>query len=188
MVEIKGSVVGDSVKTIKTQYGEEAYQSVLGLLKPETRTMLDIGNAMPMDWYPLDAFIELLEADLKTTANGDEQELIRRSEELMGRQLTGIYNAFVKLGSTEFILSRMSTINQTYFRGVTVETNLSEPGKAVIKLTGFTKEHRLIGLSVIGFYKRALEASGAKNITAGFAVPIEEGKGYCELVLAWTDD
>jgi hypothetical protein len=187
MIEIKGSVVGDAIKIIKTKYGEQTLSTVFGLLKPETRALFDTGHVMPMNWYSLDDFIQFLEADLKVTANGNEGELIKRSEDLIAAQLTGIYKAFIKLGSPGFILSRMATINQTYFRGVTVEINLPGPGSAVLKISGFTKEQRLIGLSIIGFYQKALEVSGAKNIKVEFTTPIGDDKGYSELSISWTD-
>jgi len=50
-----------------------------------------------------------------------------------------------------------------------------------------TMIHRLIGLSIIGFYRKALEISGAKDVKAEFTTSIEEDKGYCELVLNWND-
>ncbi len=187
MVEIKGSVVGDAIKIIKSKYGEQTLNTVFGLLKPETCAVFDSKRVIPMNWYALDDFIKFLEADLKVTSNGNEEDLIKRSEDLIGAQLTGIYKIFVKLGSPEFVLTRIATVNQTYFRGVTVEVNLPAPRNAVVRLTGFAKEHRLIGLSIIGFYKKALEVSGAKNIKAEYTTSIEEDKGFCELDLRWTD-
>ena len=185
MVEIKGSVVGDSIRIIKARYGEEAYASILGHLRPEARTKFDRGSVMPMDWYMLDDFVEFLEMDLKVTANGNEKELIRRSEELIGQQLAGIYKAFIKLGSPGFLLSRLAIVNQTYFRGVSVELEQPSPGNAIVRLTGFEKQHRLIGFTILGFYQEALNASGAKDIMAEFTTRIEEDKGYCELTLNW---
>jgi hypothetical protein len=187
MVEVKGSVVGDSIKTIKALYGEHTYNDVLNLLRPETRAVFDRGSVMPMDWYSLNAFIEFLEADLKVTSHGDERELIRRSEDLIGKQLTGIYKVFVKLGSPSFVLSRLAAVNQTYFRGVAIEISFPNPRNAIVRLTGFAKEHRLMGFCLIGFYRKALDVSGAKNIEVEFSTSIEEGKGYCELVLSWTE-
>jgi hypothetical protein len=57
---------------------------------------------------------------------------------------------------------------------------------ARIKYIGFEKQHRLIGLSLIGFYKKALEISGAKDIKTMFITSIEQGKGFCELEITWT--
>lgn len=187
MIEVKGTVVSDSVKAVKSRYGEQAYVNIVSLLKGETRSLFEKGPIMPVSWYPLDAFVEFLEMDIKVTAQGNEQELIRRSEVIIEQELKGIYKVFVKLGSPRFVLNRISTVHQTYFRGVAIEVTLSSPGRASLKYTGFERRHRLIGLSIIGFYRKALEISGAKNVSAEFATKIEDDKGYCELLLTWSD-
>jgi len=76
---------------------------------------------------------------------------------------------------------------ESFFRGVNVELNMPAPCQAVVKLTGFEKQHRLIGFSVIGFYRKALEVFGAKDIKAEHTTSIEDDKGYCELVLNWNE-
>jgi hypothetical protein len=43
-----------------------------------------------------------------------------------------------------------------------------------------------VGLTIIGFFKKALELSGAKDVLTHFSTPIEEGKGYAELSVAWS--
>jgi hypothetical protein len=187
MIEIKGSAVGDSIRAVKARCGEQAYNTIVSQLKGEGRSLFEKGSIMPMSWYPLDAFVEFLETDLAVTAHGNEEELIDRSEAVIEQQLSGIYRLFVKLGSPGFVLNRVSTVHQTYFRGVDITVSLPEPGKAVLRYTGFEKRHRLIGKIIIGFYRKALEISGAKDVRAEFSTPIEDGKGYCELVLSWTD-
>jgi len=185
MIEIKGSVVRDAIKSIKANYGEQAYDTILGLLKKETRSQFEKWSIMPMSWYPLDAFVEFLEMDLKVTAHGNEQELIKRSEAIFEQQLSGIYKAFIRFGSPGFVLNVISTVNRTYFRGVGIEVNLPSAGKAVMRYTGLEKQHRLMGFSIIGFYRKALEISGAKDVKAEFTTSIEDGKGYCELAVSW---
>ena len=187
MIEIKGSAVRDTIKAVKERFGDQIYDSILNLLKEETRSIFKNESVMPMTWYPLDAFVEFLEMDLRVTAHGDEQELIKRSEILFERQLGGIYRAFIKLGSPSFVLNVNATVNRTYFRGVDIEVNMPSPGKAIMKYTGFEKQHRLIGMSIIGFYRKALEISGAKDISAEFITAIGDDKGYSELGLNWKD-
>ncbi len=157
MVEVKGTVVSDSIKAVKARHGEQAYASIVGLLKGETKSLFEKGFVMPIGWYPLDAFVEFLEMDIRVTANGNGQELIRRSEVIIEQELKGIYKVFVKLGSPRFVLNRISTVHQTYFRGVGIEVSLPGPGQASLKYTGFERRHRLIGFSIIGFYRKALE-------------------------------
>ncbi len=186
MIEIKGSVLIDSIHAIKKRSGEEMFKKILDSLNTDTRKVFDNPNILSTNWYPLDAFLEFLDIDLKLTANGNEKELIERSEQLIEKQLKGIYKIFVKLGSPEFIINRIRVSQLTYFRGLSIEAHMIGSEKARIKYIGLEKQQRLIGLSIIGYYKKALEISGAKNIKITFITPIEEGKGFCELEIEWT--
>ncbi|NWF91404.1 MAG: hypothetical protein HXY46_00675 [Syntrophaceae bacterium] len=185
MAEIKGTALIDTIKGIKDRYGDQIYKSIVDQLKGEARGLFERSLILPSGWYSLDAFAQFLETYLKVAVQGNEQELIKRSEVLIERQLSGIYKWFVKLGSPEFVLNRISAVHRTYFQGVGVEVNLPSPGKAILKYTGFAKQHRLIGLIIIGFYRKALEISGAKEVKAEFTSPIEDDRGYCELLLSW---
>jgi hypothetical protein len=185
MVEIKGIAVNDAIKAIKVSHGDQAYNKIIGLLKGESRKLFENATILSSEWYPLDAFVQFLEMDIKVTLQGDEKELIRRSEALVERQLTGVYKVFVRWGSPEFVLNRISIVHRSYYRGVDIEISLPSAGKAIVKHTGFAKQHRLMGLANIGFYRKALEISGAKDVSAEYATSIEDDKGYCELVLSW---
>ncbi len=184
MVEVKGSVINDSLENLKKRSGEQVFNSIISSLDNESRAIFQ-KMILSLGWYSLDHFSKFLESDIKITANGNESELIARTEIIIEKQLRGIYKIFVKLGSPEFVLNKMSAIHQSYFRGVSIEVKMTGPNGAIIKYTGFEKQHRIIGFSIIGFYKKALEISGAKQVDAKYTVLIEEGKGYCELVITW---
>jgi hypothetical protein len=185
MVEVKGSVVSDSIKAVKEHFGEQAYTAIVSQLQGEARELFERASILSSSWYSLDAFTEFLEKDIKVTARGNEQELVKRAEVVIERQLSGIYKMFIRLGSPQFVLNRISVVHQTYFRGVDIAVSFPGPDKAILKYTGFAKQHRLIGLTIIGFYRKALEISGAKDVVAKFTTLIEQGMGYCELALTW---
>ena len=185
MPEIKGTALTDTIKSIKRRFGEQTYNTIVDQLKGETRALFQRSLILPSSWYSVDAFVQFLEMYVKVAVQGNEQDLVRGSEIVIERQLSGIYKWFVKLGSPEFVLNRMSAVHRTYFQGVDIEVKLPSPGKAVVKYTGFAKQHRLIGLIIIGFYRKALEISGAKEVKAEFSTSIEDGKGYSELLLSW---
>ena len=111
--------------------------------------------------------------------------ITRGSEVVIEKQLRGIYKAFVKLGSPEFVIKRIAAVHATYFQGVPIEVNLQGSGKAVVRYTGFEKQHRIMGFAIIGFFKKALEISGAKDVVLRFTTPIEEGKEFAELSISW---
>ena len=185
MIEIKGSIVSDSINSVKRRSGDQVYLGIVDRLGEQSRKLFE-KTILASSWYPLDSFVEFLALDIQLTANGNEQELVTRSEALFDHQLKGIYRVFVKFGSPEFVLTRISVVHNSYFKGVSVQVAMEGSDKARIKYVGFEKQHRLIGLSIIGFFKKALEISGAKNVRVKYLTSIEEGKGYCDLELSWT--
>lgn len=185
MIEIKGAVIIDTINAVKTRSGEQVFNNILSQLDEQTK--LIFSNALlATNWYSFDGFIKFLELDIKFTANGNKKELQKRSEALIEKQLTGIYKIFVKFGSPEFVLTRMSSLHQRYFNGVNIEVTMEGSIKAIIKYIGFSKQHKLFEYSLLGFYKKAMEISGAKNVQIKYLTSMEEDKGFCDLEITWT--
>jgi hypothetical protein len=185
MVQIKGSAIKETINQIKSRAGEDAFQKILGLLDEESRKICQ-GEIYSSSWYPLDLFTHFLEVEIKVLADGKEEMVTRGSEAVIERQLRGIYKAFVKLGSPEFVIKRIAAVHATYFQGVPIEVHLQGSGRALVRYTGFTRQHRIMGFAIIGFFKKALEISGAKDVVLYFTIPIEDGKSYSELSIAWS--
>lgn len=183
-VTIKGASVLDSVRAIRRRSGDEAFDKLVDGLDDEAKAMFR-GDIVASSWYPLDPFVRFLEADIRETAGGNEVVLVERTEQLIEKQLRGIYRIFVRLGSPEFVLKRISVVHMTYYNGVLVETTSLTPGRAVLRYTGFERRHRLVGYAIIGFFKKALEISGAKDVKASWTIPIGDPKGYAELAVTW---
>lgn len=185
MVQIKGTAVLDTITLVKKRMGNDEFNRIVGLLGDEAKKMFQ-GEVFTSSWYPLDLFTQFLEAEIRESAGGNVEVLIKGSEAVIERQLRGIYKVFVKLGSPEFVLKRIAAVHATYFQGVDIKVEMMGPGNATIRYTGYEKQHRIIGFAIIGFFRKALEISGARNVQAGFATPIEAGKGYAELAISWT--
>jgi hypothetical protein len=185
MVQIKGSAIKETINQIKSRAGEEALKKIFGLLDDETRKVCE-GEVFSSTWYPLDLFARFLEVEIRVLANGNEEMVTRGSEAVIERQLRGIYKAFVKFGSPEFVIKRIAAVHATYFQGIPIDVQLQGTGNAVVKYTGFEKQHRIMGFAIIGFFKKALEISGAKDVVIYFLTPIGEDKGYSELSITWS--
>ncbi|HTB92084.1 MAG TPA: hypothetical protein VK728_04585 [Candidatus Sulfotelmatobacter sp.] len=184
MVQIKGSAIKETINQIKARSGEDALQKIFGLLDEETLKVCQ-GEIYSSTWYPLDLFTRFLEVEIRVLADGKEEMVTRGSEAVIEKQLRGIYKAFVKLGSPEFVIKRIAAVHETYFQGVPIEVHVQGPGKAVVRYKGFEKQHRIMGFAIIGFFKKALEISGAKDVALRFTVPIEQGGEFAELSIAW---
>lgn len=185
MVQIKGTAVLDTIRLVKQRTGDDGFNRIVALLDEEPRKMFQ-NEVFSSTWYPLDAFTHFLEVQIRESASGNVEVLVKGSEEVVERQLRGIYKVFVKLGSPEFVLKRIAAVHATYFKGVEIKVEMMGPGNATIRYTGYEQRHRIIGYAIIGFFRKALEISGARNVQAGFATPIEAGKDYAELAISWT--
>jgi len=184
MVQIKGSAIQDTINQILRRSGDDALQKILDQLDNEARAVFQ-NEIFASTWYPLDVFTRFLELEIKILAGGNEEMVTRGSEAVIERQLRGIYKAFVKLGSPEFVIKRIAAVHATYFDGVPIEVDMPAPRSAIVRYRGFQKQHRIMGFAILGFFKKALEISGAKDVALQFTVPIEQGGEFAELSINW---
>ncbi len=184
VVEIKGTALIDTIKAIKARAGEQEFARIVEQLDGETKSIFE-SRISPSSWYPLDAFVQFLETDIRETANGDREVLIARSEKVIESQLRGIYKVFIQLGSPGFVIKRISAVHATYFHGVNIIPELDDSNVAVIKYAGFASRHEIMGYAIIGFFRKALEISGAKQVKVEFSIPISAGGDYAELLITW---
>jgi hypothetical protein len=184
MIKIKGSVLLDAVKWARQKFGDEQIDRIISLMDAEAKSIF-LGQIMRSDWYPVEAFVNYIEIELQEIFGRNTESLIELTGEPVAKQLRGIYALFVKLGSPEFLIKRLSVVTDTYFKGIEVKPTMVTPGKATVQYIGFEKQHAVIQFVIIGFYKKALEISGAKNVKIRFTTPIGEGKGYSELTVSW---
>lgn len=183
MAEIKGTVLLDTIAAIKARAGEAELLRILRNLGGQTRSIFQ-GPVHASNWYSLDAFVEFLEADIRETAGGDRAVLTSRSEKVIESQLRGIYKIFVRLGSPGFVITRISAVHATYFKGVEIIPEVEEHS-ATIKYVGFQRHHDIMEYAILGFFRKALEMSGAEHALLKFTVPISHGAAYSELTITW---
>jgi hypothetical protein len=184
MAEIKGATLIQSIEAIKARDGDHALAAIMAQLDPQSRSLFE-GRILPWNWYSLDAFAAFLEADIRVTANNDREALILRSEKVIEAQLKGIYKVFIRFGSPAYVIKRIASVHETYFRGIHFIPEFDDSKQAVIKYMGFQSRHEILSYTIIGFYRKALEISGAKRVSANFTVPISAGGEFAELKITW---
>lgn len=183
MLQIKGKVLLDTIKAVKARSGESELAKIVECLGDEAKQIFQ-GTIDLSGWYSLDAFVDFLEADIRETANGDRGVLTKRAEVVIESQLRGIYGIFVRHGTPGFVITRIASVHETYFKGIKIIPEI-EYHKATIKYLGFQKHHDIMQYVIIGFFRKALELCGAKQVTLGFGVPIAEGNAYSEVTITW---
>lgn len=182
---VKGKAVLDAVAVVREKHGPAGVDAVVAVLPPEVREVFR-GSILANEWYPLDAMTSFMTAGNRAYNGGDESAIVSRSERVIEQQLAGIYRIFVRFGSPEFIIKRLNALSQTYFEGVQVEPRFDGERRANVRYVGFGAAHRIIEPALLGFYRKALQLSGAKDVSARIAVPLSAGKGYLEVAIAWS--
>ena len=183
MADIKGRVVLDTLAAIKEREKEAGLTRIVVSLSEKSKKIFE-SPILFSDWYPLDAFAEFLEANVRETAGGDCEVLAKRSEKVVEAQLRGVYRIFVRLGSPKFVITRISAAHQTYFKGVKIVPEV-DGHRATIRYFGFQKQHAIMEHVIVGFFRKALEISGAKSTDLRFTVPIAQAGPYSELTIEW---
>ena len=184
MARIKGTALIDTLKAIKERGGEEELARIFAHLEGEAKNVFE-GPIQPWNWYSIDAFTDFLEADVRETANGNPDVLIGRAEKVIESQLRGIYRIFIKLGSPGYVIKRIASVHATYFEGIQIIPEVDEDSRATIKYVGFKKRHRILEYTITGFHRKALEISGAKQISVNFSVPMSDDTPYSEVTITW---
>jgi len=184
MPQISGSVLLDAMKAVKARQGDQELAKIVAHLDAEAKLIFN-APIESWKWYPVDAFVNFLETDIRETADGDRKVLIERSKKVVEAQLHGIYGFVVKLSSPKFVINRIATIHASYFQGVQIIPEIEDGPRATIKYIGFETHHDIMEYLVIGFFLKALEVCGARDSSVIFTVPISQGAAYSEVTMTW---
>ena len=191
MVRIKGTAVQDTIKAIKERAGGTEFEKIAAQLDEQTKNIF-LGKISPSAWYPFDAFARFLEVDIKETAGGELFTLIDCGAWIDGSQhvrLQRSHKGLPVIGGDAVVHSdgrgNFRSATHTLRDALHIDTQARYDDSAAIQYVGFAPQHRIIGFVIIGFFRKALEISGAKQIEVHFRVPIEAGERYCELALTW---
>jgi hypothetical protein len=181
---VKGRALLDTLGMLRERLGEEALQRAIDTLGPEVRQVLR-GKVLASDWFPLDLMTGLVAAAVAPLQDGRDELVRSRAEEVIARHLGGVYQLFIRLGSPEWLITRIASVHETYFRNVEIVPSFRGDRHATVRYVGFCPRHRIMEPIIVGFYRKALELSGAAEREVRIATSIAAGQGHFELELSW---
>jgi hypothetical protein len=183
MVHIKGATILGSIERIREHHGDEGVNKIIDQLHDEDKAVFK-SPILASQWYSLTPFARFLELDVKLFYGGDPKVFITSAEEVIEKQLRGIYRIFVRIGSPEFVIKGISAVHKSYFKGVELKYEVIT-GRFVGRYLGFEQAHGIMQYSILGFFRKAMTISGAKNVKAEITTPLSQGKGYLEVTVTW---
>ncbi len=184
-MQVKGSAIETLPLYIKKKFGDEAYGKWLSVLGTNARKEFE-SLILATKWYPLqEMFIEPTEAFCKMFYNGDVSGAVELGRFSAEHSLKGIYKIFVKFGSPDFIVSRAPGILPTFYSDSAMDVVDREDKKVTIRFTKFEGSHTLVEHRIRGWMEKALEISGAKNVSVTIVKSIAKGDVTTDYAIKW---
>jgi uncharacterized protein (TIGR02265 family) len=182
---IKGSVLIARLHLLTKQGGAERLQEVLQRLPPADRKVLE-GAIMPIGWYPLELNLRLDAAIAEVLFPRDRNrafvEMGRASAE---DNLNGPHHVFIRKGDPHFLLSHAPEIYRLYYAVGSRSYEKTGPRSAVLRTVGAERVTETDCLTIIGWYQRAIEMSGGRQVRVDHSICRARGSGHCEYHFAW---
>ena len=182
---IKGSVLITRLNLLKNQGGGERLQQVLQRLTAADRKVLE-GVIMPISWYPLELNLRLDSAIADVLSPRDRSkafiEMGRASAE---QNLNGPHHVFIRKGDPHFLLSHSPEIYRLYYAVGSRTYEKTGPKSAVLRTMSAESVTEADCLTIVGWYQRAIEMSGGRNVRIEHPKCRARANGHCEYLCTW---
>ena len=183
--QVKGTILAARLAFIRARGGEALLDSVLKRLSPEDQKPLR-GMLLVTSSYPLSLNLRLDSAIADELSPGDPDRVFldmgRASAEV---NLSGPQRLFVQVGDPHHLLSFTEAIYGYYYSAGKRTYLKTGPQSAVLTTEGAQDVTPGDCLTVIGWYQRALELSGASEVRVDHPVCKARGASRCEYHCSW---
>ncbi|MBM7118280.1 TIGR02265 family protein [Archangium primigenium] len=183
---IKGSVLIARLNLLMRQSAPGRLQEVLQKLSPEDRKVLS-GVIMPIGWYPLDLNLRLDAAIAEALSPRDRNKaFIDMGRASAEENLTGPHHVFIRKGDPHFLLSHAPEIYRLYYAVGARSYEKTGERSALLRTVGAENVTEADCLTIIGWYQRAIELSGGRDVRITHTKCRARGHGACEYACTWT--
>lgn len=184
MAKVKGSALVARLNYYRDHCTPEQQAQIKELLPADAASLLQLG-AFTSQWYPLQHLIDLSRAIDQVKGSGDGTLILELGRKSAHEAVRGIYRIFFKFGSPEFVIQRAAQVWSRYYDSGQLQVDLLGPGHAQVTLNDFDTPAHEHCLSVSGWIRGMLEASGAKNVATAVSQCRKQGARVCGFEARW---
>jgi uncharacterized protein (TIGR02265 family) len=182
MLNVKGSVLRSRLAFVEEKAGKEGVERVLASLPEEDRRTLT--SLLATGWYPFALGVRLDEAVVREIGGGSSRFFERLGAASAEKNLTTVHKSFL-VPDVHAFLAKAPVIYSFYYDQGRREYRQTGPREAVLTTHDAEAFSAADCLTVVGWYRRALEMCGA----AGVRVIEEEcrakGGDVCRYRVSW---
>ena len=159
--KVKGAILKSMLAFVEKQFGREGLDKIMENLDPEDQKAL-LG-LVPVAWLDFEIGKRLDDAIVRVLGGGRPEVFERLGAASADANLKTVHAAFIAPGDPQAFLSKAPQIYRMYYQ--TGRREYEQTGEKEGVLTTYEAEtfSKADCLTVIGWYKRALEICGAQN-------------------------
>jgi uncharacterized protein (TIGR02265 family) len=183
MQQIKGTILKARLGFVEQHWGRAGLQSLLAQMDAEDRRALEA--ILTVKWYPFALGERLDAAIVRVLGDGKTDVFERLGQASADVNLTTLHKNFLTPGKPHVFLGKAAQIYRFYYE--TGSRAYEQTGERSGTMTTYDAETFSTPdcLTVIGWYRRALEMCGASGITIDEDECRARGGAVCRYQLRW---
>lgn len=183
MQQIKGAVLKSRIAFVEEQFGKDAVQQVFASLPAEDRRPFRL--LFTSNWYPFELGKRLDDAIVRVVGQGRPDFFERLGAASAEKNLSSLHAGYLTPGNPQAFLAKAPQIYSLYYE--TGRREYAPTGPTAGTLTTFDAETFSSPdcLTVVGWYRKALELCGAKRVSVVEEECRAKGGAVCRYNVRW---
>lgn len=183
MQQIKGAVLKSRLGFVEEHFGKDALRQVLESLAPDDQRALKL--VFTSNWYPFEIGKRLDDAIVRVLGHGRPEFFEKLGEASAVKNLGSLHSGYVTPGDPHAFLAKAPTIYSMYYE--TGRREYRKTGETSATLTTYDAETFSAPdcLTVVGWYRKALEMCGAAGVRVVEGECRAKGGTVCRYELSW---
>jgi uncharacterized protein (TIGR02265 family) len=183
MQQVKGSVLKSRLAFVEQHAGKDGVERVLASLSSEDRAALR--NLVAIQWCPFELGKRLDDAIVQVVGQGKTTFFERLGAASAETNLTTVHKAFLTPGDPQAFLAKAPQIYKLYYDTGRREYAKAGPREAVLTTSEAETYSAPDCLTVIGWYRKALEMCGASEVRIVEEECRARGGKTCRYRISW---
>lgn len=181
--KIKGSIIKSRLEFVRKEFGDEGLSKIMDSLPEEDQKVL--GRLVAVAWIDFEIGKRLDDAIVKALGGGGTRFFERLGEASAEVNLGTLHSAFVAPGDPPAFLAKAPQIYRLYYDVGWREYESVGDHEGVLTTHDAETYSKTDCLTVVGWYRKALEMCGARNVHIVEEECRATGGSVCKYRVTW---
>jgi hypothetical protein len=186
MGNIKGTGLVDAVEYFEKVGGPGGLEKVKTALNPQVRAKLFAQSLLPVSWYDYAAYMEFILTASKLLGKEKSEEVLYNMSVYQAQKvLNGVYRAFFRILTTEFVLKRFAHLWRLSYDAGDITILEDKKGHIEVKLANFPDIPPRHEVENLPYFEEIMRLCHCREPKATHPRCIARGDDYCLFVFDW---